>query len=148
AVLLGYLAAGYPYGPVVVSFAIALFSAVVFGYRRTGWLVAAGAFAGLLAGFLLRFGGLHPPAVSRLAAWLLVVLTGGEVVRGRRERLARERRSRAEAAERLATEERLRIARDLHDVLAHHVSLINVQAGTALHLLDEQPGLAREALTV
>src|SRR5205807_101106 len=81
------------------------------------------------------------------AAWLLVVLTVGELARGRRERLARERRARADAAARVATEERLRIARDLHDVLAHHVSLINVQAGTALHLLDEQPGLARDALT-
>jgi signal transduction histidine kinase len=45
-----------------------------------------------------------------------------------------------------ANQERLRIARELHDVLAHNVSLINVQAGTALHLLDREPERARPAL--
>ena len=47
----------------------------------------------------------------------------------------------------MASEERLQLARELHDVLAHNVSLINVQASTALHLLDEQPERARTALT-
>jgi signal transduction histidine kinase len=47
---------------------------------------------------------------------------------------------------RLADEERMRIARELHDVLAHNISLINVQAGVALHLMDEQPGQSRSAL--
>jgi signal transduction histidine kinase len=49
-------------------------------------------------------------------------------------------------ARRRAGEERLRIARELHDVLAHNISLINVQAGVALHLMDEQPGQSRSAL--
>ena len=40
----------------------------------------------------------------------------------------------------------MRIARELHDVLAHNISLINVQAGVALHLMDEQPGQSRTAL--
>ena len=40
----------------------------------------------------------------------------------------------------------MRIARDLHDVLAHHISTINVQAGVAAHLLDRQPDQARPAL--
>ena len=48
---------------------------------------------------------------------------------------------------RRASEERLRVARELHDVLAHNISLINVQAGVALHLMDEQPEQARPALT-
>ena len=48
--------------------------------------------------------------------------------------------ARAQEQQRLAAEERLRVARELHDVLAHSISLINVQAGVALHLLDEQPG--------
>jgi signal transduction histidine kinase len=43
-------------------------------------------------------------------------------------------------------EERLRIARELHDVLAHHIAVINVQAGVAGHLLERQPDQAREAL--
>jgi signal transduction histidine kinase len=52
----------------------------------------------------------------------------------------------AEEARRRAGEERMRIARELHDVLAHNISLINVQAGVALHLMDEQPGQSRTAL--
>jgi signal transduction histidine kinase len=146
-VLLGYLAGGYPFGPVVVSFVFALVSAVCLGHRRPAWVLAGLTYLGLIAVTWVRLG---PPSwwtLSGVAAWLLLMLTVGELVRARRERLVRERRARAEAVERVATEERLRIARDLHDVLAHHVSLINVQAGTALHLLDEQPGLAREALT-
>lgn len=144
--LLGYLALGYPYGPVVLSVVVALVNAVVYG-RRAAWLLAAVTYLAMVALFWLREGRLEPLAVSGLAAWLLLLLALGELLRGRRERRARERLARAEEARARATEERLRIARDLHDVLAHHVSLINVQAGTALHLLDEQPGLAREALT-
>src|SRR5882757_4703009 len=147
AVVVGYLAPGYPYGPVVLSFAFALISAVFHGYRRPAWVLAGLTYVGLVTVSWLRLGAPSSWVLSGLAAWLLLILTIGELVRARRERLARERRARAEAVERVATEERLRIARDLHDVLAHHVSLINVQAGTALHLLDEQPGLAREALT-
>ena len=52
-----------------------------------------------------------------------------------------------EETRRRASDERLRIARDLHDVVAHHISLMNVQAGVALHLMDEQPEQARTALT-
>jgi signal transduction histidine kinase len=55
-------------------------------------------------------------------------------------------RTHAEEDRRRAGEERLRIARELHDVLAHNISLINVQAGVALHLMDEQPGQSRTAL--
>lgn len=47
---------------------------------------------------------------------------------------------------RQANEERLNIARELHDVVAHHMSLINVQAGVALHLIDKRPEQAETAL--
>ena len=82
-----------------------------------------------------------------LAAWLLVLGTGAEILRTRRERRAELAHVQAEEARRRASEERLRIARELHDVLAHNISLINVQAGVALHLMDEQPEQARPALT-
>jgi signal transduction histidine kinase len=55
-------------------------------------------------------------------------------------------RARQEQSRRQASDERLRIARELHDVLGHHLSLINVRAGVGLHLLDSDPDQAREAL--
>ena len=82
-----------------------------------------------------------------LLAWLLVLLALGEVARAGRARAAETARTREEEARRRASEERLRIARELHDVLAHNISLINVQAGVALHLMDEQPEQARTALS-
>ncbi|GAA0895144.1 sensor histidine kinase [Pseudonocardia zijingensis] len=64
-----------------------------------------------------------------------------------RAQLARETRSREERARRHALEERLRIARELHDVLGHTMATISVQAGVGLHVVDQRPGHAREALT-
>ena len=82
-----------------------------------------------------------------VAAWLLVLLTVSEIVRSKRERAVELARTRAEEAKRRASEERLRIARELHDVLAHNISLINVQAGVALHVTEDLPEQARNALT-
>src|SRR5204862_4980542 len=56
-------------------------------------------------------------------------------------------RSREEEAARRVAEERLRIARDLHDSVAHAMATINVQAGAAAHVLDRQPEAAGSALT-
>lgn len=75
------------------------------------------------------------------------MLALSELVRVRREQLARARAERAAAERRRADEERLRIARELHDVLAHSISVINVQAGVGLALLDSDPEQARTALT-
>jgi signal transduction histidine kinase len=62
------------------------------------------------------------------------------------ERLELAERTREEEAQRRAEQERLRIARDLHDVVAHTLTTINVQAGVAAHLLDRDPGRGRDAL--
>ncbi|MEC3998732.1 histidine kinase [Actinacidiphila sp. DG2A-62] len=150
-----YVALGYPWGPVFASFVVAVFTAVAAGRRRAVFAVAAAVLAGHVAvgAWLYRW---LPPAHDRAAswttlsggaAWLLAVLAAAELYRVRRERIARERRERAEAERRRADEERLRIARELHDVLAHSISLINVQAGVALALMDERPEQARTALT-
>jgi signal transduction histidine kinase len=83
---------------------------------------------------------------------VLIFLGGAAKVRGEhfaemmKVRAERER-AQEEQERRQASEERLRIARELHDVLGHHLSLINVQAGVGLHLMDNQPEQAREALT-
>jgi signal transduction histidine kinase len=82
-----------------------------------------------------------------IAAWLLVLLAIAELIRIRNQRAAAQRRSQEEEYRRRASEDRVRIARDLHDVLAHNISVINVQSNTALHLMDRQPERAREALT-
>jgi signal transduction histidine kinase len=64
-------------------------------------------------------------------------------LQARAERLERERE---EEARRAVTEERLRIARELHDVIAHSMSVIAVQSGVGHHVIDTQPGEARKAL--
>ncbi|WP_435843282.1 sensor histidine kinase [Streptomyces gardneri] len=155
AVTLAYLAAGYPYGPVFVLIAVACFAAVVQGHR-----IAAGCALGLLwAGHLLLSHWLYrwlPPAGDGPAPWgqelpagafAVAVLAASELVRVRREQWAQQRAERAAAERRRADEERLRIARELHDVLAHSISVINVQAGVGLALLDADPEQARTALT-
>ncbi|MET8752713.1 sensor histidine kinase [Streptomyces sp. NPDC004667] len=155
AVTLVYLGAGYPYGPVFVSLAVACFAAVVSGHRGAAW----GAVALLWTGHLLIGHWLYPwlppagdgpaPWTQELGitAWILAMLAVFELVRVRREQWSRERIERAAAARRRADEERLRIARELHDVLAHSISVINVQAGVGLALLDTDPEQARTALT-
>ncbi|NMH77927.1 sensor histidine kinase [Pseudonocardia xinjiangensis] len=69
------------------------------------------------------------------------------VLAATRARFAREARSREERGRRIAAEERLRIARELHDVFGHTMATISVQAGVGLHVIEQRPGQAREALT-
>ncbi|MFJ9906521.1 sensor histidine kinase [Streptomyces sp. NPDC101152] len=150
-----YLGAGYPYGPVFLAVVVACFSAVVAGHRKAAWAALGMLWAGhmLVAHWLYRW--LPPSGDSAaswaqeavIAAWVVAILAVAELARTRREQWARERAERAQAARRRADEERLRIARELHDVLAHSISVINVQAGVGLALLDTDPEQARTALT-
>jgi signal transduction histidine kinase len=93
------------------------------------------------------------PQNAAILAWGALAVAAGRAVRSRRANLrAVEKRarqaehSRDEEARRQVVEERLRIARDLHDVVAHHIAVINVQVGVAVHLLRRQPDGAQEAL--
>ena len=86
-------------------------------------------------------------------SWCAGALLLGGSVRGRRaERAAMEERARhlaetrEEEARRRVAEERVRIARDLHDSVAHSMASISVQAGVGAHVLDERPEDARAAL--
>ncbi|MFE9371192.1 sensor histidine kinase [Streptomyces sp. NPDC006711] len=155
AAVLVYLGAGYPYGPVFLPVAVGCFAAVVAGHRRQAWGVVGMLWLGdlLVAHWLYRW--LPPRGDSPapwgqelgIAAWAVAILALAELVRVRREQWLRERAARHAAARRRADEERLRIARELHDVLAHSISVINVQAGVGLALLDSDPEQARTALT-
>ncbi|MCI0711944.1 MAG: histidine kinase [Chloroflexi bacterium] len=146
-VTLAYALLGYPKGPIFLTMIIAFFTAVMQGRRFIAWAVLAVGFVSFP--WLPYLLGNEPAPTSTgiflLAGWLLVLATVAEIAHIRQQRSMR---TREEEARRRAGEERLRIARELHDVLGHNISLISVQAGVALHLMDKQPEQARVALSV
>jgi signal transduction histidine kinase len=92
--------------------------------------------------------------ILQVAALMGAAAAFGDTARNRRAYLAEAlrraeaaERSREEEARRRVDEERLRIARELHDVTAHSLSIVAVQSGVALHVLDSNPEAARTALT-
>lgn len=146
---LWYALSSNPDGPIWYALTVAFGTAIYLRKRAAaiGSLVAG--YVGFLWGPALV--GTHgaPSAASALglAALLLFMLAVAEWIRLRNQRAVALARGYEEEARRRAGEERLRIARDLHDVVAHNISVINVQANTALHLMDRQPERARSALT-
>jgi signal transduction histidine kinase len=148
AVALVYLGLEYPYGPWILPLVLGLVAAMAQGERVPGIAAALVIYAGhFLEMWLLDLDpGVSWGSLVGVASWLIVTLTVGELLRMVMERRRESARAREEERRRRADEERLAIARDLHDVLAHSISLINVQAGVALHLIDEQPEQARTAL--
>jgi signal transduction histidine kinase len=143
-----YFVLGYANGPIWLALIVAYFSAVVAGHRLAAAVVAVIGFSVFpWLDYLLRDQpGPSLVGMAGLAAWLLVLLGVAEAIRIRRERAVEAARIREEEALRRAGEERLRIARELHDALGHHLSLINMQSGVALHLNTELPEQARTSL--
>jgi signal transduction histidine kinase len=148
AATLTYSSIGYAKGPIFFALIVAFFAVIRAGRRAV-------AMVGLAAGYVLFLwlpfwlGKESAPTLGQavgLAAWLLLLAAAAEFLTQRRVRAAAAARMREEEARRRATEARLKIARDLHDVLGHHISLISVQAGVALHLIDERPEQVRTAL--
>ena len=110
-------------------------------------------FAGVVIA-LLQQGELDGAGLASIA-WPAFAITAGIGVRASRQNLAatEERARQAEASRELESarrviEERLRIARDVHDLVAHHIAVINVQSGVASHLLESDPVAAAQSLTV
>jgi signal transduction histidine kinase len=146
--ILAYFAIGYANGPIWLILILTYVTAVLRGYRTAAAIVAV---IGFLVfpwlDYFIRDAAAPPLAfLAGLAAWLLVLLGAAEIVRIRRERVAEAARIQEEETRRRASEERLRIARELHDALGHHLSLINVQSGVALHINEDLPEEVRTSL--
>jgi signal transduction histidine kinase len=140
-----YLLLGYAFGPVVLPL-VAIVVVLGAGRRRAlSWTVAGLGMAAVVARGLTDAGA-RPTAAILWTAALLVGALLGEGARGRGERVSAVQAARVSREEAAATAERLRIARELHDVLAHSLSAISVQAGVGLHLMDREPERARDAL--
>lgn len=156
ALLFLYYSLNYPGIPPAIPLAVALYTAVTAGYLRWGAPISAFFIVTGIIVVVIRKHESFPLVLTKMvdqAALLAVVVLLGEAVRNRRQYTAevRERLQQAEAdkareAARQVAEERLRIARELHDVMAHTITAITVQAGLAADVLDDSPAQARTAL--
>jgi len=134
-------------GPAYVALAFAIVGAIVRGARVWAW-AAVGAcwIVGITLAIWWGLGDMTPVRIAATTLGILIVFGLGEGIRGRRERFAEYRRLATQREQSEVQAERVRIARELHDVLAHSLSQINVQAGVGLHLMERQPDKAAEAL--
>jgi signal transduction histidine kinase len=139
-----YLLLGYPYGPIQISLVVAVFTVARRLPLRPAAVAGAAATVALLLHGYVGGSAATPTGVLPFSAWAVVPFAVGVVVRVSVEA---NQRSRDEQIRRYAFEERLRIAQEVHDVVGHGLSAINMQAEIALHLLSRRPEQAEEALT-
>ncbi|MFK8024043.1 MAG: sensor histidine kinase [Ilumatobacter sp.] len=141
-------------GPITIPLLIGLYTVASLGDRRTSIVIAA-LVAVLVSVLALTVAPETPSAAGIGAAMLLatVPVLIGDTVRSRRALIAETDKRVRLATEAAAQEvreqvldERVRIARELHDVVAHSIATINVQAGVAAHVIDQQPAAAKDAL--
>lgn len=134
-------------GPPYVALAFAIVGAIVRGARVWAWAsVGACWIVGITLAIWVGREEWTPGRIAATTLGILIVFGIGEGFRGRRERYAEFRRLAKQREQSEVQAERVRIARELHDVLAHSLSQINVQAGVGLHLMERQPDKAAEAL--
>ncbi|MFB7353666.1 sensor histidine kinase [Streptomyces gardneri] len=146
-------------GPLMIAFALALYTTAAEGRFAAAVALAAVTLLAVGLGEIRQQPGhrqIDDTSLAMLAGWLISLVAVGRAQRTRlaylheveQRALAAEREQEARARQ-SATEERLRIARELHDILGHSVSLIHVQSGAALHRLSKNPapeaGLATAA---
>src|SRR5215468_11604887 len=155
-----YYGLDFPDGPGWLGLFVALYTLTAYGDGRRS-LVIAGVGIGVLSiVWLWLFAAADIKPGSGALGWVFFRIGAsvmsaalGESVRSRRV-IAAEAQERAERAEQTREEEararvdaeRLRIAREVHDTVAHAIAIINVQSGVTAHVLDKRPEQAREAL--
>ncbi|MEU7080864.1 sensor histidine kinase [Streptomyces sp. NPDC046409] len=127
-------------GPLVIIPIAALYTLAAQGRIQVSVALAAIMVIGVGTSTLVGPGDVTGTAVFMLTGWLIAVLALGAMRHGRLAYAEEHGRLRA-------TQERLRIARELHDVIGHTMSMIHVQASSALHRMPKNPDLAQEALT-
>jgi len=146
-------------GPTWLALFVALYTLTAYGDGRRSLQIAGAGITVLSIVWLVTAADIEPPAAIgwvffRVGASVMSAALG-ESVRSRRfiaaeaqERAERAERTREEEARSRVDAERLRIAREVHDTVAHAIAIINVQAGVTAHVLDKRPEGAREALVV
>ena len=144
----GYLLGGQPFGPIQIVVVLACFAVARYRSLRVAGSVCAAAALALGAALWTRLTGEHAAAtVAVLLAWpgvfVVVPALTGALLRTRAEAADRER---AELLARGAYEERLRVAKEVHDIAGHGFAVVAMQAGVALTVLDEEPAQARVSL--
>jgi signal transduction histidine kinase len=152
-----YYAAGFTDGPGWIGLFVALYTLTAYGDGRRSVALAGVGITVLATGWLIAATDIEPAAAIgwvffRIAASVMAAALG-ESVRSRRviaaealERARQAERTREEEARSRVDAERLRIAREVHDTVAHAIAIINVQAGVTAYTLDKRPERAREAL--
>jgi signal transduction histidine kinase len=139
-----YYLRGYDEGPQGPAVMIAVWTAATIGTRFKTWQLACSGLPLVVLGWLFSDAGFE--SGFGYAAMVAIVAVVGHNIRLRREARAQELRTATAEAERAVSDERLRIARELHDVVAHAMSIVAVQAGVAAHIIDEQPDEAKRML--
>lgn len=154
-----YYALDFPDGPGWLALFVALYTVTAHGDGRRSLLTAGTGIAVLAAVWLPAAADVEPPAAIgwvyfRIGAAVLSAALG-ESVRTRKfiaaqavERAELAERTREEEARARVDAERLRIAREVHDTVAHAIAVINVQSGVTAHVLDKRPEQARETLRI
>lgn len=129
--------------PVMPAMAYVIYLVAADSSRRVAGTALSAALAVLVLGALLEPSSVAAHTAIPLGLVLVVAWAFGLMMRQRRRYAADLQQ---QAASQAVAEERLRIARELHDVVAHSMSVIAVQAGFGSYVIDDQPAKAREAL--
>ncbi|MDZ5443404.1 sensor histidine kinase [Micromonospora sp. 4G57] len=152
-----YFGVDFPDGPGWLGLFVALYTLTAYGDGRRSLVTAGVGITVLTIGWLVAAADIEPrEAIGwvffRIGASVMSAALG-ESVRSRRfiaaeaqERAERAERTREEEARSRVDAERLRIAREVHDTVAHAIAIINIQAGVTAHVLDKRPERARETL--